>query len=559
MPQTSDLSTLRRLIALGLPGQQQGEMLQRLQAMTNRGLAPSAMPTLAAGYSGPQYGAYPEEYAASAPAMSPLAPPAAPPLARPMPSVQRPPQVPTTAAPLRERQAGPAPLPAIPPGATPPMGLGGDPPAPPPTTMGTYQGATPGGIPQQSIEDRARWFAKIGLYPFAGQGYTKERMAQGMVGSPQDTGEAQGLPPARAQAPSPQSLPAMPDRPQVMTPTAASTVLPQERPEEQASPGRAGQGVAKLRALAGIKPPAQPLPNSQLPSQSAVDAMAQAPADPVQGAGFNPQINPEMGGGRAVDQSQADPSYGQNWLQKLLGPNADTLLHAGLGMMSAASKPGATALGALGEGGMFALSEADKRKRLDIQDKREDRQIRQGDRRLDLEDKGLKIKEKDFLLQLEQRATDNKLNREARAAAQAEMLEFRKLQMEATQGNQAAQRSLTAMIEGGRRDDRDSQRQDRLDQGAGTHYERLLGRYKDELGQVTPEARRQAEDVILRAYPTSTFAQQIKTEREAEKAMGEPLPSLNGKPDPTKLTVGKTYSTARGPAKWNGTAFEAAQ
>lgn len=371
----------------------------------------------------------------------------------------------------------------------------------------------------------------------------------------------QGLPQRSPPAPpsggaiEPQGIPSMPDR-QRITPNSATTVLPQERPEEQASPGRAGQGPAKLRALAGVKPP---MAAPQLPSQSAVDAMAQAPVDPTQGAGFNPQINPEMGGGRPVSPSQPDQSYGQNWLQKLLGPNADTLLHAGLGMMSAASKPGATALGALGEGGMFALSEADKRKRLDIQDKREDRQIRQGDRRLDLEDKGLKIKEKDFLLQLEQRATDNKLNREARAAAQAEMLEFRKLQLESQQGNQAATRAMTAMIEGGRREDRDSQRQDRLDQGAGTHYERLLGRYKDEMGQVTPEARRQAEDVILRAYPTSTFAQQIQTERKAEKATGEPLPSLNGKPDPTKLTVGKTYSTARGPAKWNGTAFEAAQ
>jgi len=299
-----------------------------------------------------------------------------------------------------------------------------------------------------------------------------------------------------------------------------------------------------LQALIGAPPapppkptPPNPMLGGSMPSLSAMENGMPPNSPPV-----IPQ-SPDLEGQRGIAMTQGSPAANggngadQGALAGLMQrfPNLpQSLLTMGLATMAAGGKPGATFGGAIGEGGLAAMQLHEQRRRNDNLDKREERQLAQGDRRLDLEQKGLDLKGKDFLLQLEQRAKDNQLNREARAEAQRDLLEFRKLSLEAQQGNQASQRALTAMIESGRREDRHAegqrrseQDQRRVDEDAAKHFRERLEALTEK-GSVpeTPEMRRKVEGEILDIFGPKTRVGRTALYRQ----LGEAIDQIKASP-----------------------------
>lgn len=531
------LATLRQLLLLSGGGAPLTQ--QRVQQFSRPGLAQGPVPMLATGSAPTMPDEMMLESGVGSPlAQSPLQRPPIPPGLMP----QRPPQVPSSAAPLQQRQVGPAPMRAIPPGPAPPMGLGGDQVQPQGSTMGTYQGATPGGIPQQSIADRAKFFAKMGLYPFAGQGYTKEAMAGGATpGSPN--------PPAGGTLEPPNTMPgALPDRqapPEPLPAEVSGTPGDGFRPGANPEMGPRSPAVAaRMRALSGaprtiMPPPPKPAPPGGAPQMPSLD-MGQGMPPPDQAQGM-PQVAEDLSAFPGVPQNGQGPvpqGLGQSWLQKLMG-NGDGLLNAGLATMAAASRPGASALGAIGEGGLSAVKTARDERRLDQADKREDRMAKVAESQLGLSRDKLVQESKQFLLELERRRDDGAASRETRLEAARMADETRRLMIETNKGNQEAMRELQRLTieqrgatEGGRREDRqaeagrrDADAQRKLDNDASDYFkDRMKSLTQGGVMPETDEMRRSVEGEVLTTFgPKSRMGRQV-----LNRQLGDTIRQIQG-------------------------------
>jgi len=394
--------------------------------------------------------------------------------------------------------------------------------------MQRYEGATSGGVPQQSMEERARFFANFGVYPFAGQGWTKARLAA--PPNPSMPSLDQGMPPPNPTPLGDPDLKAMRGaaRPVPMAPpdTAAAPQPPPATPPLPGTPPpRPSALPPMLRALAGRNAPL-PTPKPDMAPPQAAGAMAPDPTQEEPGGGLvmNPPPftaadvgAPPAGAPLPV---AAEGSGIMDRLRKLMGGGgADALLAMGLGTMAAGSRPGATFLGSIGEGGLAAMKDQRERRKDDLADKREERALKTGEAQIGLSRDKLALDARQFAQQLQQRAEDASATREQRLELAKQADETRRLSIEMQRGNAEAGRQLQAMmigqrgeIEAGRREDRaaeDRRRSDaeqrQIDDDAAKHFrDRIDALTQKGLVPETPEMKKQIENEVLDLYGPKT-------------------------------------------------------
>lgn len=343
-----------------------------------------------------------------------------------------------------------------------------------------------------------------------------------------------GSPPAGAQSPLPAGMPpdavpplGMPMGPAGMPPDAVSTgppigpagmppdaVLPpvmRPRPAPGAAPTAAGgpQGLPPL-------PPPQDVAVSPMDRRTLIERMAApsiepepvtpAPVSPTAAATASPP--PE----RASRRGAIDP------------------LTLGAAIMTAGSRPGAKAMGAIGEGLLTErqLTRQDRRddsteRRLDVA---EDRARRLEDRereRLGLDRRRVDVAERQGMSQqdIERRRVD------IGAQQVQETREDRKREAELTRQHQLfrdeKEREYRAEIEKARRGDTQAklrieelENQRREDAEALEHRRRRMEKIET-IGPATPEQSRTVEDEILQAMPRSHYARAIRVQRQSER------------------------------------------
>ena len=380
----------------------------------------------------------------------------------------------------------------------------------------------------------------------------------------------QGLPSPIATPPIPTDMPGEPQVPYALGGPSPTAPMP---PIGAGGDAQIPQGMNV--PLPTQKPPVPRRPGPTLdamPSLSSLDAMPSK----TPGNGFMPGLNPEMGGGRAPSPSGApSPSdaLAQPEVDKLtamFGPDMGrNLMYFGAATMAAGGKPGATLGGSVGQGALAALQASDQKRIQDRADKKEDREAKMAERKLNIEDKraetidryykGL-IDEKGATRELQDKlkTTENDIRRmqaEGRineATARSEIAATRLAYQQSLadiNGRIKQEGTDNKALNDIRKDARDRSRAD------ATTVDPITG-------AKTYDSKKSSELYDQYLYEGHMDAgieppDSLRKRMEGRAGAVETLPTAkDGKPDPTKLTVGKTYQTQRGPAKWNGTAFE---
>lgn len=243
-------------------------------------------------------------------------------------------------------------------------------------------------------------------------------------------------------APDPAAM-AMPDQAGAQ-PSSPQPPVPQPRPPvpgmrpmmPAAMAGQAPQG--DWPPMPVPRPEMQGPPASNVQPEGITSAGAVAPA----GAGMtSPEaaaagVSPERAAGLwdRIRSKFDDPDVARN------------LMNFGLATMAASSRPGTSFLGAVGQGGMSAMQQADTQRRLDIQQGQLNRQEARDNRRLTLEEQRLVQEAELKRQQWIEMANRADLDRQARADAAAAARELRQAQIQMQAGNAQAANDLRALI-----------------------------------------------------------------------------------------------------------------
>lgn len=322
------------------------------------------------------------------------------------------------------------------------------------------------------------------------------------------------------------------------------------------------------------------------------------------GAGMTPGTMPSAPQGGGADPAQAGGGLWDRIKNITSDPNFNqNLVNFGMATMAAADRPGASFLGAVGSGGLGAMQQADRTRRLDIQQQQANRQEKRDERRMTLEERKL-IQDADLARERwAEQSTRADLDRAARVDAANQARELKRWQVELQAGNAQAANEIRALIgqtsvqtrqdtleqrkaeadqraadraaERDRRETQDAEnRQARIDNQAAEAARRHVEVLRDKAtGRLPPEAAQAEDDFIRKNFPKSTRAQDLLAmpaelpTAEVEVAPASMMPSyLGGTPAQTRKQVdrkalikGQTYVTPQGPMRFNGTDLEPVQ
>ena len=420
------------------------------------------------------------------------------------------------------------------------------------------------------------------------------RVVGGRVPLPQYQPPAASSPAAAAFAPMLQGRPspiATPPIPAEMPGEAMPFALGGPSPTAPMPPVGAG-GDVQVPQGGGFPLPAQKPPRgaprapgnpllggpASMPSLSMMEGMP--PTSPVDVTGGF-KGSPEIGGARAVDPSLAGANGADaaktDALTRMFGPDMGrNLMYFGAATMAAGAKPGATLGGSVGQGALTAMQASDLKRREDRADKKEDREALMAERKAGIEEKRADILDRYYKGVIDEKAATRELQDRLKTSEgeikrmQAEgRISAETARLTIAQDRLAAQQSLNEMRDQVRKSE--TERKSNADQNKQTNDLRKDARDRARAdattvdpitGQKQYDSAKSAElydRYLLENHEDAGIEAPETLRKRVEGRMGgeASLPTTkDGKPDPSKLVVGKTYPTARGPAKWNGTAFE---